>query len=226
MAVDETKTEVGVTSPETEVTSQEPPRFSQEQVDKLMDKVRSDSLSELGRVRKSAEEAIKKATTEATRVYRELIKQREAEELEAVREEPDKAAVIRERQARRQTQSELTEAQTELKEANTRLQELSARDVETNRERTTREVSERLKVDPARLAKLVKFTDGSAEAIEEIAKEMPKLITTPKNPLRPDSNDTVGGTAKTKTQIQEDYIKGKITNVQYTEKMKALGFMP
>jgi len=226
MAVDETTIEGDVTSPESKETSQEPQKDLLEQVNKLMEKVRSDSLAEMGRVRKAADEAIKKATSEATKVYQELIKQREAEDLEAVRDEPDKVATIRERQARRQKETELAEAQTKLNEANTRLQELSTKDVEANRERVTKEIAERLKVDSARLVKLAKFTDGSAEAIEEIAKEMPKLNTTPPKPLRPDSSETAGGTGKTKTQIQQDFIGGKITNAQYSEKMKAIGAQP
>lgn len=226
MAVDETTTEVGVTSPETEVTSQETQANLKERVDKLMEKVRSDSLAELGRVRKAADEAIKKATSEATKVYQELIKQREVEDLEAVKDEPDKVATIRERQARRQKETELVEVQTKLNEANTRLQELATREAETTKEKSTREIAERLKVNPTRLAELVKFTDGSIEAIEEIAKEMPKLNPIPSRSIRPDSSETAGGTAKTKTQIQQDYIGGKINAVQYAEKMKASGFTP
>jgi len=226
MAVDEPETQEDQTSAEEQETSQEPQGYSQEQVNKLMEKVRSDSLAELGRVRKAAEDSIRKATTEATKTYQELIRQRETEELEAARDEPDKVAVIRERQARRAKDAELTEVQIKLNDANTRLQELSTREEAVARERTTRETAERLKVNPARLAELAKFTNGSAEAIEEIAKEMPKLNATAPRAIRPDSSDTAGGTPKTKTKIQEDYIGGKINAVQYGEQMKALGLQP
>jgi hypothetical protein len=209
-------------------TSQETQAYSKEQVDKLMEKVRSDSLAELGRVRKAAEDAIKKSTDAATARYQELIKQRELEELENAKDEPDKLAVIKERQLRRQKEAELAKAQEELNEKNARLQELSTKDAETSRGNVSREIAERLKVDPAKLAKLAKFTDGSAEAIEDIAKDLPKLNPTPTRNvnLRPDSNDAAGGTGKTKTQIQEDYVKGKINNIQYAEQMKAHGYTP
>ena len=227
MVVDETETQVDETSPEKEETSQESRVDSQEQViSKLMEKIRSDTLAELGRVRKAAEDAIKRATSESKLVAQQLLEQREREDLEAAKDEPDKQAVIRERMARRQKESELAETQTKLTEANAKLQELSTKEVETTRERSTKEIAERLKVNPTRLAELVKFTNGSAEAIEEIAKEMPKLTSQPKNPIRPDSSETAGGTAKTKTQIQQDYIGGKINTVQYAEKMKASGFTP
>ena len=74
----------------------------------------------------------------------------------------------------------------------------------------------------------VKFTNGSVEAIEAIAELMPKLNANPppKNNFRPDSSETTGGTPKSVTQIQQDYIKGKINTVQYSDKMKALGKSP
>jgi hypothetical protein len=225
MVVDEKVEGQDLASDKQPETSQEPKAYSEEQVNKLMEKIRSDSLAELGRMRKATEEAIKKATEASKIQVQEILKLREQEELESARDEPDKVATIRERQVRRQKESELAEAQAKLNEATSKLQELSTKELEASKEKTTSEIASRLKVDPIKLAKMAKFTDGSAEAIEEIAKDLPK-VTPPRNNFRPDSNDTAGGTAKTKTQIQEDYIKGKINSIQYAEKMKGAGFSP
>ena len=154
-----------------------------------------------------------------------LREQEEREQAEA-EGEPDKLAIIRERQLRRQRESDLTAKQTELDEANARLQELSQKDSEVSRGINIREVASRLKVDPAKLAKLAKYTDGSVAVIEEFAAELPKLTTTPRSNLRVDSNDAVGGTAKTKSQIQSDFVAGKINNEEYAKQMKARGFQP
>jgi hypothetical protein len=214
-----------ITSPDSQETSQEPQTYTKEHVDKLLEKVRSDSLAEFGRVRKAAEDAIKKATESSHTRITQLLKEQEERELELSKGNPDAMTVIKERNTRRQRESELTRAQEELNEARAKIQEFSTKDAETVRERVTRETAERLKVDPVRLAKLAKFTDGSASAIEELAGELPKL-TPARNNLRPDSNETAGGTPQSVTQIQQDYIKGKINTVQYGEKMKALGRQP
>lgn len=223
--VDEPKPEVDLSSPETKETSQ-PEVYSRKQVDSLMEKVRSDSLAELGRVRKAAEEAIKKSTEAANKNFQAILKQREDEELAAAKDEPDKQVAIRERQQRRQKEAELAQAQEELNESKARLQELSQKTTEFTRDQISNDIAKRLKVDPVKLAKLVKFTDGSAQAIEEIASEMPKLTPPPQNNFRPDSNETTGGSQKSVTQVQQDFIAGKISNAQYSEKMKALGKSP
>jgi hypothetical protein len=194
--------------------------------EKLLEKVRSDSLAELGRVRKAAEDAIRKATESSNSQIAKLIKEQEDRELEAVKGNPDASTAIKERQTRRQRETELTKAQEELNEAKNRLQELSNKDKDTVKERTTREIAERLKIDPVKLADKVKFTDGSAEAIEAIAEMMPKLSPQPRNNFRPDSNEAAGGSIQSVTQIQQDYIKGKINTIQYSDKMKAMGKSP
>ena len=228
MPVDEKELNQDVnTSEQAPETSHEPDKFTKEEVDKITAKIRSDTESALGRIRKETSEAIRKATETTAARYQEIIKQREDEELLAAKDEPDRQAAIRERQQRRQAESKIAEKDTELNETKARLQEYVTKTSEITRDQTAQEVAKRLKVDPVKLAKLVKFTDGSATAIEEIASEMPKLNTpTSRNNFQPDSNETAGGTPKSVTQIQEDFIKHRITNVQYSEKMKALGRTP
>ena len=228
MPVDEKELNQDVnTSEQAPETSHEPDKFTKEEVDKITAKIRSDTESALGRIRKETSEAIRKATETTAARYQEIIKQREDEELAAAKDEPDRQAAIRERQQRRQKEAELATAREELNETKTRLQEYATKTSEITRDQNAAEIAKRLKVDPVKLAKLVKFTDGSATAIEEIASEMPKLNNpSPRNNFQPDSNETAGGTPKSVTQVQQDFIAGKINNAQYSEKMKALGKSP
>jgi hypothetical protein len=227
--MDGTETKVdATTSPESKGTSAEPQVYVKDHVDKLLEKLKSDSLAELGRVTKASQEAIRKVTESSNARITQLIKEQEERELQTAQGNPDALNVIKEKQSHRQTKSELTKAQEELNETKVKLQELSTKTTETTRETTIREIAMKLKVDPEKLTKLAKFTDGNATAIEEIANELPKLNTnpTPKNNFRPDSGDTTGGVGKTKLQLQSDYISGKIPTELYEKQMKERGWKP
>ncbi len=230
MVTDGTKTEVGATtSPEQQGTPQETPTYSQIHVDKLLEKVKSDSLAELGRVRKAAEDAIKKTTESSNARITQLIKEQEERELEAVKGNNDAITAIKERQARRKAEDELAKAREELSQKDSRLSELSTKEQETAREKRISEIAVRLKVDKAKLANLSKFTDGSAEAIESLAQEMPKANAqspNPQNSLKPDNSEAAGGTGKTKYQIMADFNGGKINNEEYAKQMKSHGWQP
>ena len=220
MTTDGTQTQDGVT-PDSE-TTETPKTYTQAELDKAIRDARTAVTADVGRLKAESDKAYKAATAASERLVR-LQREQEERELESAKNEPDKLTAIRERQTRRQKETELEEAQKKLDEANTKLQELSTRDAETTRERTTREIAERLRVDTSRLTKLAKYTDGSAEAIEEIAKELPKLAPKQTTNFRPDSSEAAGGTPRSVEQVQKDYIAGKINTVQYAEKMKALG---
>lgn len=220
MTMDGTQTQDGVTpNPETTET---PKTYTQEQLDKAIRDAKTSVTADVGRMKAEADRALKAAQAASDRLQK-LQREQEDRELEAAKSEPDKLTAIRERQARRQKETELEEARSKLDEANNKLQELSTKEAETAKEHRTREIAERLKVDTSKLAKLAKYTDGSAEAIEEIAKEMPKLAPKPNTNFRPDNSEAAGGTPKSVSQVQQDYIAGRINTVQYAEKMKALG---
>ena len=173
-----------------ETSEKEPESFTAEQVGERERKARSDALADIGRYKKSAEDAIKAVKAAEERINR-MLKEQEDSELAAARDEPDKLTLIRERQARRMAESDLAKVRQELSEKDERVKLLDEQEAKSTKERNTREIATRLNVDANRLAKLAKLTDGSLEAIEEIAKELPKKGETA--PLRPDSGKTIGG---------------------------------
>lgn len=200
--------------------------YSQEHVDKLLEKLRSDSLAELGRVRKAAEDAIRKNTESSNTRLNQLIKEQEERELQLAQGNNDALAVIKEKQARRKLEDELAKAREELNLKDSKLSELSTKDQETAKEKRISEIASRLKVDTKKLMNLSKFTDGSAEAIESIANELPKIVQQPANSYKPDNNQTSGGSGMSKYQLMSDYSSGKINIAQYEERMKANGWQP
>ena len=94
----------------------------------------------------------------------------------------------------------------------------NAEKAEATKERNAREIASRLSVNANLLAKLAKSTDGSTEAIEEIAKELPKKGED--KTLKADSGKTIGGSGGIPTNMeafkkwiadmsQEEYEKRK-----------------
>jgi len=187
--LDETKETQGVaTSGDTKGTSEkEPETFTKEQVEEAERKGKSDALSEIGRYKTSAENAIKAAKAAGERLDR-MLKEQEDAELEAARDEPDKLTGIRARQAQRQRDTDLEERERKLKESEDEHAEALKGVVESTKEQNAREIATRLNVD---FEPLVKFTDGSTEAMEELAKSLPKKGEG--TALKPDSGKTIGG---------------------------------
>jgi len=163
--------------------------FTSEQVAEQVRKAKSDALADVGRLRTSADNAVKAAQAAEGRIT-QMLKEQEERELEAVKDNPDGISAIRERQKRRQLESELTTARTELNDKSEKLKGYEASESKSTQERKAREIASRLGVDAERLLGIVKFTDGSAEAIEEIAKELPKIGVKP--PLKSDSGGGSG----------------------------------
>lgn len=217
---DGTTTQAGVT-PNPVVTGT--PTFTQEQVDKMVRDARTSVMADIGRQRAEAEKALKAATAAQERLSKLEAERMEAE-LEAAKDQPDKIRLIRESQRRKALESKLEQAETELNEHKVRLTELTQKETESRKSQISREIATRLNVDPGTLAKLAKFTDGTAEAIEDIANNLPKLNTM--NTFKPDSNRTSGGTSQTVMDVKKDYIAGKINAVQRAEKLRALGETP
>ena len=204
--------------------SETPQTISWEEHQKALRDATSAIKADIGRERAESKKALEAAQAAQARLDK-MIRDQEAAELDAVRDEPEKLSAVQERQRRRATESELAAVRLELTDKTAKLTQHESRAAETARETKAREIAARLNVDPARVIKLSKFTDGSPEAIEEIASELPKLqAETPG--LRPDSNRSVGGSIQTVTDVRKNFVAGKITNVQYAEKMRALGANP
>lgn len=201
--MDEPKgTQGAATSENTEETSEkEPETFTQEQVKELERKAKSDALADINRYKTESTKAIKAAQAAEARIDR-MLKDQEESELEDARDDADKLSGIRDRQAKRRAESELAQVKQELSEKDEQIKQYGDKEAESTKELNAREIATRLNVDANRLAKLAKFTDGSTEAIEEIAKELPKKGE-PKSPLKPDSGKTTGGTGGIPTKMEQ-----------------------
>ncbi len=178
---DGTEPAVGVT-PATE--AQETPKeetYSKTEVEKLVRDRTSAVLADIGRSRKAAEDALARLT--------QLEKERAEEELEAFKDDPIELTRIREKQQHKSTKVELDRVTQELNAKNERLKILEVKETETLRESQAKAVATKHNVD---VASLLKFTDGSPEKMEELAKILPKTNEA-KKPLILGSNLPVGG---------------------------------
>ncbi len=173
-----------------DTSKKEPETFTVEQVKERESKVRSDALSEIGRLKTSSESAIKAAQAANERINKMLRDQDEAE-LEANMDKPSKITEIQARQTLRKRDAELDERERKLRESEDGHAEALKAVVESTKEQNAREIATRLNVEVKTLIKLAKFTDGSLGAIEDIAKDLPRKGET--KTLTPDSGKTIGG---------------------------------
>lgn len=204
------------------IDGKQTPTYTAGELAKAVLDAKTSVLADANRLKAEADKALKTAQASQKRVD-EMLRAQEAAELEANRDDPAELKRIRAEQSRKKAESEAAEVRAQLEDANARLAEREAKDKERERESSAREIATRLRVDPARLTKLAKFTDGSTEAIEEIAKDLPKLTNREGEEFTPDSNRSHGGSAQTEMDIRKDYIGGRITAVQRDEKLKAIG---
>ena len=206
-----------------------PQSYTSEQLEKAVEKAVRDArtavMADVGRTKAEADKALK-AATDATERLRKLQKEQEEVELEAVKEEPDLLSAIRARHEARRLKSELEAKDAKLNELEGKIGEFTNKEREAVKLTIAQKVAAARKVDVNLLTKLAKFTDGTEEAIEEIAKDLPKARKSQEEEFTPDSNRSRGGSSQNVQDVQKDYITGKITTVQYSEKMKALGVMP
>ena len=198
------------------------PTYTKDQVDKMLRDARTAAMADVGRMKTEAEKALKAASAAADRL-KQLEKEREEVELEAAKDEPDRLTMIRTRQQMRQREAELAQAREELNATKTTLTELQSQRAESQKEINAREIAARLGVDLSRLVKLAKFTDGSAEAIEDLAKDLTK-----NQDFHPDSNRGNGGNTRSALEIRKDFIAGKYSNnpEKYEQDLKAVGARP
>jgi len=180
--------QVGDTSTGDKGTSEKTPEtFTREQVDTVSQKAVSDALSKAGRTATAFEkrEVAVKATED--RIAQER-KDKDQAELDAVKDDHEARSAIEERHKHRDTKSQLAKVTQELEDEKERGKQRDEDTVKSTKERNAREIATRLEVDASQL---LKFTDGSSEAMEELAKVLPKLGTIP--PIKLDSGKTTGG---------------------------------
>lgn len=162
-------------------TSKETQTFSPEQVAGIAKKATEDALSAAGRTAKDFEQREGAIKAERDRMAQEQTAKDEAE-LEAARDDLDKLSVIKTRQKTRDTAAELAKTKSELEAEKAKTKEVQEAGVVHTKEQNAREVASRLEVDAETL---IKFTDGSVKAMEELAKSLPKKVET--KPLVVDS---------------------------------------
>lgn len=178
--------------------------YTEEEVTVREQNARSNALAEVGRAKAEAEKATKAANDAIARLAK-MEQERIDAELEAHRDEPDVARRIRAEQEAKQAKANLAAREQELNEERERTKALQEKEAGNAKVSMVNDVAKSLNVDAEKLVRLSKFTDGSRQAIEEIAKDLPKAIP-PKPGLKPDSNRSVGG-GLSDEQIIADYIK-------------------
>ena len=201
MELDDTKETQDESSEDTKGTSeQDEETFTKEQLQEAERKGKSDALAEAGRLKKATENAIKAAQAAETRVD-QMIKDQEDAELRAAAGDEERMSAIKERSLRRKAESDLTQTKSELDTKKEELDTANAEKTENAKERNARDAASRLGVDTKLLIKLVKSTDGSTEAIEELAKALPTKEE--KKSLKVDSGKTTGGGGGIPTNLEQ-----------------------
>jgi len=186
--------------------------------------IKEAAFAEVGRYRVATEKATKAAETarkaaDAAEVrLNKFIKDQEEVELEAARDDSDALTKIRARQRERGAESKLEKLEQELDEEREKSKEAQEVSAKYTKEQNAREIATRLNVD---FESLVKFTDGSAEAMEDLARILPKKGE--ETTLKPDSGKTIGGG---KTYKSEEVLKtldpSKMTPQEISDQVKEL----
>ena len=187
--MDETEgTQDAKTSEDTKGTSEQTTKtFTEETQAKAV----SDALAKAGRTAKEltqlgeSTKADRKQLTDDRVQWR---KEKDEEKLESIRDDPDALKDWTKSKALRDEKAELDRRERELKVSEEKHAEALKGVVESTKERNAREIATRLNVDSE---PLMKFTDGSTEAMEDLAKSLPKKGET--KTLTPDSGKTIGG---------------------------------
>lgn len=185
----------GDSSSGTKGTSTEPEKaYNKESETKAI----SDALSKAGRTDKELTDKAQKAETllaEATKIKETAVgeqsrvrKEKDEREMEAAKDQPQVLDQIQKRQKLQVRETELSERELKLKDGEKARQEALDELAGAKREKNALEVAIKHGVP---FEKLLKFTDGSIEQMEELAQSLPKQGGQ-KASLKADSGKTVG----------------------------------
>ena len=189
----------GQTEVQEGVTPQPDPKETSELVEAAELKGKSDALADVNRTLVEANKS-RKASEAAEGRTKQMLKDYE----ESIRDDTARLDAFRSQETKRTADAELAKTQLELEEANEKVRLVDEEKAKSTMERNAREIATRLEVDPDRLVKLAAYTDKTVGAIEDIAKDLPKVE--PRDPLNPDSNKSSGG-SQSDEQIRENYRK-------------------
>jgi len=160
-------------------SKQTPETFTKETEKKAV----SDALARAGRDAKTL-------TEERQRVEKLLAdfrKERDEAELKSADGDPDAEKAIKARQALANKEAELADKERKLDEEKASIKDRLEGAEQVTKELSARDIASKYGVDAE---PLIKFTDGSSEAMEELAQSLPRKASTP---LKVDSGETVGG---------------------------------
>ncbi|KKL74086.1 hypothetical protein LCGC14_2068410 [marine sediment metagenome] len=174
----ETSTDVTLGTEETG-TPKEDPQFDQAHVDKAVLDAKTAALADVGRFQREAQTAVKAAEAALERT-KKIRKEQDEAEIKAAEGDSEQLSAVKERQRRRDVESELDEVTLKLNQRDDKITQLETSGAEATKVQTARDVATRLGVDADSLIRLTKFTDGSVESIEELARELPKKTVRPK----------------------------------------------
>ena len=152
------------------------------------------------RILEDEKKAVAATLAELKKEREEWQKEQDRKELEAADGDPDGTKAIQRRQAARIDKAELARLRKEAEEREGQSKEDREKLAKLTKEQNAREVATRFNVNPE---SLIKFTDGSVEAMEDLAKELPKIGG--KQPLKSDSGATVGGQLTEQDRLDARY---------------------
>jgi len=229
MAKDGTQiVEVDETLPLDEGTSEEAKTFTQAELDAQVTKAKSDALAAAGRDFKGLSEA-KKAIDNATATAKALLdraevrqKELDERELETVRDDPDRLQILRDRQSIRRERMALEKEKADRSAEEAHLTAELNEGRQSRRQSQISEIVQAQRIDQNKLADLID-DNMSIDTITKIASALPKVVT---NTPRSDTGGTSGGVAQNALEIKQDYIAGRITQEQRSERLKAIGVNP
>ena len=145
--------------------------------------IKEAAFAEVGRYRVESEKAVKAANAALDRLNRYIKTQEEAED-ERYRDDPDKLTELRKERKDRDRATELDKKEQELNEREKGLKPSEEKATEDK----AKEVATKYEVD---VKTLIKFTDGSPEAMEELAQSLSRKDR--RQALKLDSSRTIGG---------------------------------
>jgi len=214
------------TSSEQKETPKETPKTYTEASEK---KAISDALSAAGRDAKSitdkATEAEKiltnaKTTRDGVKAEREQWqKDRDEAERESVKDDSQALKSLQERQRQRAKDTELARRALELDEREAKHKVGLEEADKVTKELRARDIASKHNIEAEAL---IKFTDGSKEAMEELATQLPKKGKA-KTPLKTDAGTTIGGSLSDDALIKKSASGAFLTADEKTKAKQILG---
>jgi hypothetical protein len=201
-------------------SEKEPEMFTRSQLDEAAQKEVSNALSKAGRDAKTL--ALKAKDLDIReQAIKEAEARREAEALEAVRDDPDQLKAYQDKKSLREERKRITEERANLERDKLQHAEEIKAAAESQLEIKIWDIAKETGADAAELKDTLAEL-GIQNPTEEQIKAAAKRMGGTKTPLKVDSGKTRGGVRSFK-QIEQDYADGKISTADYMEAMKVSG---